>query len=234
MEYIEEMAENLEEDDERIETLFTDLSFLAENPFDLNTADTEMFKRLPFLSDLQIDEIIGYRQRHGNILTVYELKNIASLDWPTIELLLPFVYAGDSESRQRVVSAKNLLKYGANEIAVRYSRTLQEKQGYETLSDSILQQYPNRKYLGEPFYHAVRYSYTFDERIQAGLVAEKDAGEQKSVESNDMWHKQLRQWKYNDNRTSLQQWRQQNVKRYVEGRLSQDKIEKLKEVGILK
>ena len=64
--------------------------------------------------------------------------------------------------------------------------------------------------------------------------AEKVAVEQKPAESNDMWHKQLRQWKYNDNRTSLQQWRQQNVKRYVEGRLSQDKIEKLKEVGILK
>ena len=37
--------------------------------------------------------------------------------------------------------------------------------------------YPNRKYLGEPFYHSVRYSYEFDERIQFGLVAEKDVGE---------------------------------------------------------
>ena len=177
MEYIEELAENLEEDDERIETLFSDLSFLAENPFNLNTAGEEMFKRLPFLSDLQIEEIIGYRQRNGNMLTVYELKNITSLDWPTIELIQPFIYVGDTESRLRSPSAQNLLKYGKNEIAVRYSRTLQEKQGYKPQTDSILQQYPNRKYLGEPFYHSLRYSYTFDERIQAGLVAEKDAGE---------------------------------------------------------
>jgi hypothetical protein len=178
MDYIEELAESLEDDDdERIETLFTDLSFLAANPFNLNTAGTEMFRRLPFLSDLQIDEIIEYRQRHGNMLTVYELKNIASMDWSTIELILPFVFAGDTESRLRSVSPENMLKYGANEIAIRYSRTLQEKQGYKPLSDSILQQYPNRKYLGEPFYHSIRYSYTFDERIQAGLVAEKDAGE---------------------------------------------------------
>jgi hypothetical protein len=56
----------------------------------------------------------------------------------------------------------------------------------------------------------------------------------KPEEVTDIWHKQLRQWKTGDNRASLQQWRQKNVKRYVEGKLSQDKIEKLKEVGILK
>ena len=69
--------------------------------------------------------------------------------------------------------------------------------------------------------------------IQKGSK-ENMATEKKSDNSNDIWHKQLRQWKYNDDRASLQQWRQQNVKRYVEGRLSKDKIEKLKEVGILK
>ena len=30
---------------------------------------------------------------------------------------------------------------------------------------------------GEPFYHSLRYSYTFEDRLQAGFVAEKDAGE---------------------------------------------------------
>ena len=63
---------------------------------------------------------------------------------------------------------------------------------------------------------------------------ENVAADKKNDDTNDIWHKQLRQWKYNDNRASLQQWRQQNVKRYVEGKLSKDKIEKLKEAGILK
>ena len=177
MEYIEELAEGLEEEEERIETLIADLSFLAEHPFDLNTADAEMFRRLPFLSDLQIEEIIGYRQRYGNMQTVYEIKNIAAMDWATIELLLPFVYVGEQEIRRRPVSPANLLRYGANELMVRYGRTVQEKQGYKPQPDSILERYPNRQYLGEPFYHSVRYSYMLDERIQAGLIAEKDAGE---------------------------------------------------------
>jgi hypothetical protein len=177
MEYIEELAEDMDENEERIETLFADLSFLSEHPFDLNTADAELFRRLPFLSDLQIEEITGYRQRYGHMQTIFELKNIPSLDWATIELMLPFVYVGERETEQRPVSPGNLLKYGMNELLIRYSRTLQEKQGYKSQPDSILDRYPNRQYLGEPFYHSVRYSYMFDDRIQAGFIAEKDAGE---------------------------------------------------------
>ena len=177
MEYIEELAEGLEENEEQIETIYADLSFLAEHPFDLNTADAEMFRRLPFLSDLQIEEITGYRQRYGNMQTIYELKNIAAMDWATIELILPFVYVGEQEISKRPVSPVNLLRYGSNELLIRYGRTLQEKQGYQPLPDSILERYPNRSYLGEPFYHSVRYSYMFDEHIQAGFIAEKDAGE---------------------------------------------------------
>jgi len=37
-----------------------------------------------------------------------------------------------------------------------------------------------------------------------------------------------------DNRASLQQWRQTNVKRYVEGKLPEVKVKLLKEAGILK
>ncbi|MDR2147703.1 MAG: helicase associated domain-containing protein [Tannerella sp.] len=47
------------------------------------------------------------------------------------------------------------------------------------------------------------------------------------------WDKQFLLWKKGE-RNSLLQWRQRNVKLYVEGRLEKDKIEKLKEIGILK
>jgi len=47
------------------------------------------------------------------------------------------------------------------------------------------------------------------------------------------WEKQLEQWKKGE-RNSLQEWRQRSVRQYVAGKLSKDKIEKLKEVGILK
>jgi hypothetical protein len=50
----------------------------------------------------------------------------------------------------------------------------------------------------------------------------------------DKWHKQLELWKKGDRSDSQHQWRQSSVKQYIEGKLTNDRIEKLKEVGILK
>ena len=79
MEYIEEMASETE-DEERIEALYTDLSYLIEHPFELNTVTEGQLKRLPFLSDLQIRELLEYRSRYGKMLTLYELKNVEAFD----------------------------------------------------------------------------------------------------------------------------------------------------------
>lgn len=176
VEYIEMLSEETEDDDGQMETLYAELSYLAEHPYNLNTVTAEMLKRLPFLSDKQINDILAYRQRYNLMATVYELKNIESLDWSSLELLLPFVYAGEIPTR-RPLNVDNVLKYGTNEFVLRFDRTFPLKEGYRPIADSVLQQSPNRRYLGEPFYHALRYSYAFDERLQAGLVMEKDAGE---------------------------------------------------------
>lgn len=176
IEYIEEIASETE-DEERIETLYTDLSYLVEHPFELNTVTEEQLKRLPFLSDLQIQKLLDYRSRYGKMLTLYELKNVEAFDLETISLLIPFVYIGEIVVDKSPITLKNLLKRSSNNLQIRYDRCFQQKKGYCSYPDSVLQQYPNRRYLGEPFYHSVRYSYAFDERIQFGLVAEKDAGE---------------------------------------------------------
>lgn len=176
MEYIEEMASETE-DDTRIETLYSDLSYLAEHPFELNTVTEEQLRRLPFLSDMQIRKLLEYRSRYGKMVTLYELKNVESFDFETISLFVPFVYIGEIVVDKRPITVKNLLKRGSNNLQIRYDKCFQQKKGYCSYPDSVLQQYPNRRYLGEPFYHSLRYSYAFDERIQFGLVAEKDAGE---------------------------------------------------------
>ena len=95
MEYVEELALETE-DTERIESLYADLSYLTEHPFDLNTVTEEQLKRLSFLSDRQIEQLLSYRKRYGNMVSIYELKNIDDLDFQTISLLLPFVYIGNS------------------------------------------------------------------------------------------------------------------------------------------
>ena len=176
MEYIEELMEESEENPESIEKLYHDLSYLSENPFNLNKVTAEQLRQIPFLSDIQIMNILDYQKRQGEFVSIYELKNIKFMDMETIELILPFVYVGEID-KTRPLSIKNILKYGTNELMLRYDRGLNEKSGYKDVPDSILQQYPNRKYVGEPFYTSLRYSHSFDNRLQMGVVAEKDAGE---------------------------------------------------------
>lgn len=176
MEYLENMGEDAESTT-LIETLFADLSYLAEHPFNLNTVTEEQLKKLPFLSDIQIKELCNHLFKYGQMQTIYELKNVKGLDWQTIELLLPFVYVEQKVRIRHPISGKNLLKYGKSELSFRYDRCLQQKKGYLPVDDSILSVSPNKRYLGEPFYHSLRYNYTFGEKVKAGVVAEKDPGE---------------------------------------------------------
>ena len=56
---------------------------------------------------------------------------------------------------------------------------------------------------------------------------------QAKPKNNSKWDNNLEEWRKGE-RKSLQHWRQKSIKQYVEGKLSNEKIEKLKEVGILK
>ena len=51
----------------------------------------------------------------------------------------------------------------------------------------------------------------------------------------DDWDKHLEEWKKGDKKSiPVQQWRQKSIGQFVEGKLSADRIAKLREVGILK
>lgn len=51
----------------------------------------------------------------------------------------------------------------------------------------------------------------------------------------DNWDRHFEEWKKGDRRSKpAQQWRQRSIKQYLEGKLTLDKIAKLKEIGILK
>lgn len=176
-EYIEDLADEAEESSEKLETLYAELSYLAEHPLDLNSVTEEQLTKLPFLTDRQVEQLIRYRRSVKAFVSIYELKAIPDMDFTTIELLYPFVYVGDISVNKRKITVENMLKYGHNDLIMRYDQCFQQKKGYGSYPDSVLQRYPNRKYLGEPFYGSVRYAYNFDERLQFGWIGEKDAGE---------------------------------------------------------
>lgn len=174
MEQLRELSEYTDDefDEKRLEALYTDLSHLAEHPIDLNTATTYDLHQLTFLSDAQVDSILSYRQRHHYFLTVYELRAIDVLDWITLRRIAPFVCVNRHGPERPNITLANLLHHSASEWIVKYNQTVERKRGYSPAPDSS-----SRRYLGEPFGHTVRYAYTFDDRLQAGFAAEKDAGE---------------------------------------------------------
>ncbi len=188
MEYIEEMAEN-EADENTLENLFSDLSHLSENPFDLHTVRKQDLEKLPFLSDMQIENLLYYVYRYAPLTSIYELKNIDGLDMQTIEYLLPFIYIGEKGNSRNTFNTKNILRYGKQEVLLRYDRCFQEKAGYRNDPEEEKAAHPNRYYLGEPYYTSLKYGFQYKDRLQFGLVGEKDPGEA-------FWNKQHKGFDY--------------------------------------
>ena len=174
----------LEEYDEEInpnwqESLFEDLSYLHEHPLNINIATSEELKQIPFLTDIHIQSIHRYIQQNGGMMSTGELLLIDSLDYHTRNLLRHFVYAGAIEKKSNYdkLSWKNILHHSRHEVITRLNIPLYQKAGYKHYSDSILSKYPNRQYLGEPFYHNLRYRMRFSDKLSIGFCVEKDAGE---------------------------------------------------------
>jgi hypothetical protein len=176
MEYIDDLSSS-GVSQEAIESLQAELSFLASHPMDINKVTVENLLKFPFIDDFQASAIIEYRNKNGSFLTLYELKNIPSLDFETVQLLLSFIYVGDDNVDKSDFSVNNMFKNSNNELYIRYDMCFQQKAGYSSYPDSVLEKYPNRVYVGEPFYTSLRYSFSYKDKMYASFVAEKDAGE---------------------------------------------------------
>ena len=175
MEYIEELSDS-EIGIGYIENLFEELSYLSENPFNLNTVTKSELERLPFLSEMQIENLLYYAYKYAPLQSIYELKNVVGMDFRTINYLLPFVYVGEVKSSERI-NPKYVVKYGKHEIFLRSDYCFQRKAGYHTPTEEELAKNPNKHYLGENYYLSAKYGFSYKDKIQFGLTGEKDAGE---------------------------------------------------------
>jgi len=97
MQYLEELSESDERNPSDIEQFFDELSYLSEHPFNLQTVTKQDLERLPFLTDIQIENLLYYIYKYSPLVDIYELKNVEDLDFQTITYLLPFVYIGPAD-----------------------------------------------------------------------------------------------------------------------------------------
>ena len=174
----EDMEANSETDID-FTTLEDDLNYFAQNPIKLNNTTKEELQKLQFLSDQQIESLLYYLYRNKPMRSLYELQLVDGFDEFVIRNILPFVTLGTiNAAPQRLPSIATIFKKGKHEFLWRADRTLEQKAGYAPSTNDSLALATNKKYVGDPNYFSMRYSFHYRDKIDIGLTAEKDAGEQ--------------------------------------------------------
>ena len=175
IEQIERLAEDGEEEVD-YEDLLENYIFFSENPININSEDVMQLVELRLLSVFQYEELKRYRRYYGDFLFLEELEMVEGFDEQTLAIIRPVVYVGKDQSKDKLTLNK-MARYGKHQIVGRYEQILEKQQGYEPYDDSLLLAKPNSRYLGSPQKYQLKYTYNYRNRIRAGFVLKKDAGE---------------------------------------------------------
>jgi len=176
---IETIAEQLGEGDENIDynTLLDELLIFSENPINLNSATYDELSALPMIDDITANNLLRHIEQNGKLLNIYELQAVDGFDILLIRQIEPFVKISDNPDAL-TFSFKEMMKEGEHEIVFRYQQVLNEQVGYSFIEDSVLEESPNRRYLGSPQKYWARYRFRYSNKVSWGLTMEKDAGEE--------------------------------------------------------
>lgn len=169
----EDEGENLEK---RIEQQIERLTYLHQNPLNINTATVQQLLILPFLSERQAKDIQTYIQRNGEMKSLGELMLIPTIDFDARRLIPLFCYAADSTTGNGTTLHPSQPTI-RQQLAFQTDFPLYTKAGFADVADSVLQRSPNKVYQGNSLRSSLRYTIHTNRRVSAGLQLEKDAGE---------------------------------------------------------
>lgn len=179
------------------EAYLEELQLMHQNPLDINKATREELLELPLLSELQVMQIMQYRDRHRGMLTLAELMALTSVSYYERRYLPLFLYAGEvphtrfeggwyreevpGDSLDGRDSVRSVWKYRPgypakecifwqnprHEWLARVDIPLYHRRGYLV----------ENGYLGRPIYNKVYYRLTASRHLTASIRTERDAGE---------------------------------------------------------
>ena len=171
---IEFIAQQYESSNIDFSNLIEILTYYFDHPININTATQEELESMSLLTPFQIRTLLNYRVKNGDLLTIYELRNLESFDFVTIQNLIPFVKVSASKKPDQF-NLKRSLKFGTHEVMSLWGQVLEEQSGY-TPHDSTSS--PNSRYMGDPNRLYLRYRFKHSDRLSFGITAEKDPGEE--------------------------------------------------------
>ncbi|BDS10230.1 ComEA family DNA-binding protein [Aureispira anguillae] len=172
---IENLVEDSDGENFDFGTQFEYLEEYRKNPLDLNNATEQELTAFGMFSAIQIQALLLYRKRFGQIFSLYELQGVPTFDVKTIVRLTPYIAVAATKEQEKMNFGK-MFKFGRHQIFARYQRILEQQKGYKPGTGT--------RYLGSPDKFYLRYRMTYKDRMSLGLTMEKDAGEEFFTGSN--------------------------------------------------
>jgi len=150
--------------------IIEDLMDLLENPLNLNRCSLEDLSRLVFLSDFQTKSLWDYIHANGPMLSIYELQLVYGFEKKDIVQIAPFIRLSKPSVDENI---KDIIINGRHEVITRTGAILETPKGYQNNYDPSAS-----RYLGSKYSLYTRYNYQYKDKLEWGLIADKDAGEQ--------------------------------------------------------
>lgn len=143
-------------DDTDIQEILDDLENFRQNPLQVNLAKAAELSKLHFLSEMQINSLIDFRNKTGTIFSIYELASVDGFSPEVLEKLEPFISF-------ETASVLPVRKRSSDELLIRGGRSFPAPEDLD-------------KYEGTPEKYYLRYRHVSND-FSFGAVGEKDAGE---------------------------------------------------------
>jgi hypothetical protein len=159
-----------QEGDGNYEELYENLVQLLSQPIDLNRAEPQDLRVLPFLNEKQIQQLDYHRRINGALISIYELQTVPEFDVETIRKILPYVKVSDPVTLLGRSFLKRLTTVGNTYLVTRYSKTLEAKSGFVEVDNQ-------KRFLGNSATWYTRFRSSKPGEFSFGVTAEQDAGE---------------------------------------------------------
>ena len=163
--YVEELSQWEDMGEEAYAEAYDLMEQLSQQKADINAAGRNDLESLPFLTARQVEDICAYLYRHGPVRSMGELSMVESLDRRRVDLLSCFFHAGQGSTGGSLPGLGEMLRRGRHELTATARIPAYTRKG------------DTAGYTGYQYKHSIRYSFSYSDRVKAGIVAAQDAGE---------------------------------------------------------
>jgi len=158
------------------------LYYFIEHPLPINSATEAELQRLYLLNSFQIQSLLDYISKRGDILSKYEMQLIYGFDRDVVEHISPFItFQTNKADKDRDFSIEKVFRYANNQILLRSQRLLETPEGYKDQASDPLNK---PEYQGNPNRYYLQYKNRFSDYLRMGFTMEKDPGEPFFAKSN--------------------------------------------------